>query len=101
METLSLSPAMVLAALLLYFGLLLAVGWWTGRKANDNGYFLGNRQSLWYLVALGMLSDSMGKGRKKFIYASCFVLAAGNFGFIFSSNVFNLIGTFQNIAFMR
>ena len=59
MDTLSLSPSLVLAALLLYFGLLLAVGWWTGRKANDNGYFLGNRQSLWYLVALGMLSDSM------------------------------------------
>jgi MFS family permease len=35
----------------------------------------------------GMLSDSMGKGRKKFIYASCFVLAAGNFGFIFSRSL--------------
>jgi hypothetical protein len=39
--------------------MLLAVGYITGRKANDDGYFVGNKQSLWWMVALGMLSDSM------------------------------------------
>ncbi len=46
-------------ALLSYFGLLLGIGYITGKKATSDGYFIGNRQSLWWLVALGMLSDSM------------------------------------------
>ena len=33
---------------------------------------------------VGMLSDKLGMGRKVFIYASCFILMAGNFSFIFS-----------------
>lgn len=53
------SPYVILTVLGLYFFLLLAVGYLTGRKANDNGYFVGNKQSLWWMVALGMLSDSM------------------------------------------
>jgi len=53
------SPYLILLALALYFFMLLAVGYVTGRKANDDGYFVGNKQSLWWMVALGMLSDSM------------------------------------------
>ena len=49
------SPYVILSVLGLYFFMLLAVGYITGRKANDNGYFVGNRQSLWWMVALGML----------------------------------------------
>jgi len=50
---------LILLALALYFFMLLFVGYVTGKKANDNGYFVGNKQSLWWMVALGMLSDSM------------------------------------------
>lgn len=53
------SPVFIGLALLGYFGLLLGIGYITGKKATDDGYFVGNRQSLWWLVALGMLSDSM------------------------------------------
>ena len=53
------SPTLILTALALYFFMLLAVGYVTGRKANEDGYFVGNKQSLWWMVALGMLSDSM------------------------------------------
>lgn len=53
------NPYLILGVLGLYFFMLLAVGYVTGRKANDNGYFVGNKQSLWWMVALGMLSDSM------------------------------------------
>lgn len=53
------SPTLILIALALYFFMLLAVGYVTGRKANEDGYFVGNKQSLWWMVALGMLSDSM------------------------------------------
>ena len=50
---------LILLALALYFFMLLFVGYVTGKKANDNGYFVGNKQSIWWMVALGMLSDSM------------------------------------------
>lgn len=53
------SYELILLALALYFFMLLFVGYVTGKKANDNGYFVGNKQSLWWMVALGMLSDSM------------------------------------------
>ncbi len=53
------SPLFIGIALLSYFGLLLGIGYVTGKKATSDGYFVGNRQSLWWLVALGMLSDSM------------------------------------------
>ncbi len=79
MNQLTLSPGLVLMALLLYFGLLLGLGYWTGRKAGDQAYFLGNRQSLWYLVALGMLSDSMSG--VSFISVPGAVLKA-NFGYL-------------------
>ncbi len=46
-------------ALIAYFLLLLIVGYITGRKVSSSGYFMGNKQSLWWMVALGMLSDSM------------------------------------------
>ena len=50
---------LILLSLALYFFMLLFVGYITGKKANDNGYFVGNKQSIWWMVALGMLSDSM------------------------------------------
>ncbi len=53
------SPTFIGLALFGYFALLLGIGYVTGRKATADGYFVGNRQSLWWLVALGMLSDSM------------------------------------------
>jgi SSS family transporter len=53
------SPWFIGIALLSYFGLLLGIGYVTGKKATSDGYFVGNRQSVWWLVALGMLSDSM------------------------------------------
>lgn len=53
------SPIVIFGGILSYFMMLLVVGYITGRKADSNGYFLGNKQSIWWLVALGMLSDSM------------------------------------------
>ncbi len=50
---------MIVLAFGLYFLMLLGVGWITSRKATKETYFIGNRQSIWWLVAFGMLSDSM------------------------------------------
>jgi SSS family solute:Na+ symporter len=53
------SPLLIFIGLLSYFLVLLAIGYFTGRNANEDSYFLGNKQSIWWLVAIGMLSDSM------------------------------------------
>lgn len=53
------SPGLILLCIGCYFTLLLAIAWFTSRKASDFSYFLGNKSSLWYVVALGMISDSL------------------------------------------
>lgn len=53
------SPEFIFTGLISYFLILLVIGYFTGRNANENSYFLGNKQSIWWLVAIGMLSDSM------------------------------------------
>lgn len=45
--------------IVLYFGVLLAIGAFTSRNANNESFFLGNRQSPWYIVAFGMLGASL------------------------------------------
>lgn len=52
-------PVYILIAIALYFLMLLTVGYITGKRAGKEAYFLGNKQSIWWLVAFGMLSDSM------------------------------------------
>jgi len=43
-----------------YFGVLLLVSQIAGRKRSDNeAFFLGNRQSPWYVVAIGMVGASL------------------------------------------
>ena len=53
------TPTLILIGLSSYFLILLCIGYFTGKKATDDSYFLGNKQSIWWMVALGMLSDSM------------------------------------------
>lgn len=49
----------ILACVAVYFAGLLALAWWTGRKADSEGYFRGNRRSPWPVVALGLIGDSL------------------------------------------
>lgn len=53
------NPEVFLAILFGYFGFLLFISWYTSRNANSASYFLGNKQSPWYAVALGMIGDSL------------------------------------------
>jgi len=48
-------PIWVILIIVLYFGVLIAIGAYTGRNANNEAFFLGNRRSPWYIVAFGML----------------------------------------------
>lgn len=52
-------PEWILMGISAYFVMLLLIGRITGKNADSNSYFLGNKQSIWWMVALGMLSDSM------------------------------------------
>ncbi len=43
-----------------YMVLLVAVSWWAVRTKNSNAaFFVGNRQSPWYVVAFGMIGATM------------------------------------------
>ena len=54
-----LSPLLILACIGGYFGALLAIAWVTSRRAGNAAYFLGNRASPWYVVAFGLIGDSL------------------------------------------
>ncbi|MDR0393980.1 MAG: sodium:solute symporter [Tannerella sp.] len=50
----------VLFVILFYFFVLVFISWLTGRKGTDNeAFFLGNRRSPWYIVAIGMIGSSL------------------------------------------
>ena len=49
----------IIGAILVYFALLYAISWYTGKNANEADYFRGNRSSPWYVVAFGMIGASL------------------------------------------
>ena len=50
----------ILLIIAAYFGLLLLIASITGKKGSGNeAFFLGNRKSPWYIVALGMIGTSI------------------------------------------
>ena len=53
------SPALILACICGYFAFLLLIAWYTSRNAGNEAYFLGNRASPWYVVAFGLIGDSL------------------------------------------
>jgi Na+/proline symporter len=53
------SPLTLLFFVTAYFVLLLAVAWVTSRRANNDSFFIGNRNSNWMLVAFGMIGTSL------------------------------------------
>ena len=53
------NPAVLLSFVLGYFALLLAVAWWTSRRADNEAFFVGSRNSPWLLVAFGMVGTSL------------------------------------------
>ena len=49
----------ILLFILAYFSLLLLISYFTGKKSNNEAFFLGNRKSPWYIVAFGMIGTSI------------------------------------------
>jgi Na+/proline symporter len=53
------SPQLLFSFVIGYFLLLLGVAWYTSRNADNESFFIGNRNSNWMLVAFGMIGTSL------------------------------------------
>ncbi len=54
------SPGILLSFIIGYFLVLLIISWVTSRKSADNDtFFVANRNSKWYLVAFGMIGTAL------------------------------------------
>ncbi|KQV79735.1 sodium:solute symporter [Massilia sp. Root351] len=53
------SPVALFSVVLAYFALLLGVAWLTSRNANNDSFFIGNKNSNWMLVAFGMVGTTL------------------------------------------
>lgn len=53
------NTTLALVILIVYFGLLIAVSFYTARGADTTTFFTANRQSPWWLVAFGMIGTSL------------------------------------------
>ncbi|MDR1004455.1 MAG: sodium:solute symporter [Prevotellaceae bacterium] len=53
------SPPLVLLIIAVYFALLFTVSYIAGRRADNAGFFVGNRRSPWYVVAFAMIGSSI------------------------------------------
>lgn len=53
------SAMLLLSIVFTYFIILLGVAWFTSRNANNDSFFIGNKNSNWMLVAFGMIGTSL------------------------------------------
>ncbi|MCC6839434.1 MAG: sodium:solute symporter [Flavobacteriales bacterium] len=53
------SPTLLLTIVFGYFLVLLAIAWYTSRGAGEHSFYSGDRKSLWYVVAFGMIGTSL------------------------------------------
>lgn len=52
-------PSLLIPIVLGYFLLLLGIAWYTGRGAGEHAFYSGDRKSLWWVVAFGMIGTSL------------------------------------------
>ncbi len=53
------SPVILLSIILIYFSVLLGIAFYTSRNSSNESFFIGNRDSKWWLVAFGMIGTSL------------------------------------------
>ena len=53
------SPTVLLVVVFGYFTVLLAIAWYTSRGAGEHAFYSGERKSLWWVVAFGMVGTSL------------------------------------------
>lgn len=55
----NLSSQVILLIIAAYFAFLIVISFITGRKADQAGFFIGNKNSSWIIVAIGMIGTSL------------------------------------------
>ena len=53
------TPISVIITIAAYFSVLFLISYITGRRADNQGFFIGNRKSPWYVVAFAMIGSSI------------------------------------------
>ncbi len=53
------TPYAIIATIAAYFAAILVISWFSGRKADNAGFFSGNRRQSWYVVAFAMIGSAM------------------------------------------
>ena len=53
------SPFVVILTVAIYFIVLFGISFLTSRNTDSNGFFIGNRKSPWFLVAIAMIGSSI------------------------------------------
>ena len=53
------SPISISITIVAYFIMLFAISYIAGRKADNEGFFVGNRKSAWYVVAFAMIGSTI------------------------------------------
>ncbi|HAN79617.1 MAG TPA: sodium:solute symporter [Bacteroidales bacterium] len=53
------NSAVIFLIIVLYFGLLFLVAYLTSRRSNSETFYVGNKQSPWFVVAFGMIGASL------------------------------------------
>ncbi|WP_106830538.1 sodium:solute symporter [Parabacteroides pacaensis] len=53
------NPTLVLITILLYFIVLFFISSIAGKRSDNQGFFIGNRKSAWYVVAFAMIGSSI------------------------------------------
>lgn len=53
------SSTSIILLILAYFGLLILISFFTGKKSDNDTFFKGNKSSPWYVVAFGMIGASL------------------------------------------
>lgn len=53
------TPQLILGIFLIYTVIIFAVTWLTSRRADSQSFYVGNKSSLWFVVAFGMIGASL------------------------------------------
>ncbi|GGG53832.1 sodium:solute symporter [Bizionia arctica] len=49
----------IILLILSYFGVLILISYFTGKKSSNDAFFKGNKESPWFVVAFGMIGASL------------------------------------------
>ena len=53
------SPTIILITIIIYFAFLFIISYFTGKNANNETFFVGNKKSPWFVVSFGMIGASL------------------------------------------